>query len=693
MNEKIYNIFLGCGVLNDYPFPINDFDSLTQYEMLTKCISAIKKLYANDTTLTNRINALYDFVTNYFNNLDVQEEINNKLDEMVEDGTLQEIISEYLNSTAIFGFDSVEEMTSSSNLINGSYAQTTGYYEKNDGGAGLYKIRTITNSDVVNGGTIIAMNNESLVAELINESDFINVKQFGAKGDGETDDTSIFETVFNYANTTHRNIYVPVGSYVITQDLPSLYCGITIKGDSPLKYQEGSIILDERTTGNYLITLETESSDFFKVGGGIRDITFFYNGDGVAHCLNINKRSAGWMASYKNVRIIFYKGTAIRSIANTHRFNDCQITHCGGLNNGDIDYAIHLTEVSINNEFNGCHIEHCRYAIKIDGSGFSHSFNDTYLEMSTRGLNYQELSAPISITSSSILSAVSFINCSFTNVDINAYSNTNDSTFSYDDVPALIYSSSGNVIIDGCKFIGGLGSANTTFPYNQQTKYLDMRYGIITNNVFFNVSSYTSSIKLDKGIFNSNELVSVNISESYPCTKSSVESIINNVDNLSEIKNNYFRGVYADPMYYYNKGNQLYFNNSSKYAGSTIATPSRKYTTIVLKPTDPTFNLYAYIDVSINNMKDNVFRGNLVFESKYKSGTNTLQVIRNEMNIPATLHLDLFLADGCVYIQFYSGSVQNVFIDVNGIDGRNYTWYVDKSITELITTYDATLQI
>lgn len=45
---------------------------------------------------------LQNYVRDYFNNLDVQEEINNKLDEMTESGVLQEIITSYLNSKAFF---------------------------------------------------------------------------------------------------------------------------------------------------------------------------------------------------------------------------------------------------------------------------------------------------------------------------------------------------------------------------------------------------------------------------------------------------------------------------------------------------------------------------------------------------------------------------------------------------------------
>ena len=46
--------------------------------------------------LTTLCNNLKDYVDNYFDNLDVQEEINNKLDSMVEDGTLKSILNNEL---------------------------------------------------------------------------------------------------------------------------------------------------------------------------------------------------------------------------------------------------------------------------------------------------------------------------------------------------------------------------------------------------------------------------------------------------------------------------------------------------------------------------------------------------------------------------------------------------------------------
>lgn len=118
-----------------------------------------------------RFNDLKDFVDDYFDNLDVQEEINNKLDAMADAGTLSDIISQYLNSTAVFGYDTVADMVDAPNLTNGSFARTLGYSAKNDGGGALYKIRTITNDDVIDGTSIISMNDagNTLIAELITE--------------------------------------------------------------------------------------------------------------------------------------------------------------------------------------------------------------------------------------------------------------------------------------------------------------------------------------------------------------------------------------------------------------------------------------------------------------------------------------------------------------------------------------------
>lgn len=76
------------------------------YARVNMLIRMFNKLSKNTKTTVedyiNQFNELHDYVHDYFDNLDVQEEINNKLDAMVEDGTLQEILGEYF--TIIDGF-------------------------------------------------------------------------------------------------------------------------------------------------------------------------------------------------------------------------------------------------------------------------------------------------------------------------------------------------------------------------------------------------------------------------------------------------------------------------------------------------------------------------------------------------------------------------------------------------------------
>lgn len=138
-------------------------DSLTYQELLYKLIAKINEVVESQNQTNENFDELYalfihlkEYVDNYFKNLDVQEEINNKLDEMAKDGTLDKIINEQ-----IFG-------------------------ELND------RIDKLEKS----GGVVVS------------------VKKWGAVGDGVTDDTTAFITCFN--EITENNIlYIPNGKYVI----------------------------------------------------------------------------------------------------------------------------------------------------------------------------------------------------------------------------------------------------------------------------------------------------------------------------------------------------------------------------------------------------------------------------------------------------------------------------------------------
>ena len=188
-------------------FPTAFTDAMTYYECLAYLVkyledSVVPAVNENAEAL-RELQTLYvqlkSYVDNYFDNLDVQEEINNKLDQMAEAGTLQEIIGEYLNATAVWGFDTVADMKSSTNLVNGSYARTLGYTTLNDGGESLYKIRNITNEDVVDETHIIAIGSGTLIAELINPN-IINPDDFTGANDNEKVQNAIDYACSLYAN-------------------------------------------------------------------------------------------------------------------------------------------------------------------------------------------------------------------------------------------------------------------------------------------------------------------------------------------------------------------------------------------------------------------------------------------------------------------------------------------------------------
>ena len=154
-------------VLENFPFIEADYDALTEWQIFCKLGKEINKIINSTNILGTQVETLTDYVKNYFDNLDVQDEINNKLNEMTEDGTLQEIITSYLNVKGILAFNTVLDMKNATNIIDGSFVKTYGNLLYNDGKGEFYKIRQIINTDVVDNVNIISLKNPNLVAELI----------------------------------------------------------------------------------------------------------------------------------------------------------------------------------------------------------------------------------------------------------------------------------------------------------------------------------------------------------------------------------------------------------------------------------------------------------------------------------------------------------------------------------------------
>lgn len=148
---------------------------------------------------------LVEYVNNYFENLDVQEEINNKLDEMAESGDLADIIAEYLQVVGLICFNTKSNMVAAENLADGSFVKTYGTTTYNDGYGEFYKIRTLLNTDVIDDDNIVALTNyPTLIAEKMPNA-YIN---------------SINNEINNLKRLTNKK-YIFIGDSYNTTDTPA----------------------------------------------------------------------------------------------------------------------------------------------------------------------------------------------------------------------------------------------------------------------------------------------------------------------------------------------------------------------------------------------------------------------------------------------------------------------------------------
>lgn len=155
-------------VLQNFPFIEADFDAITNYQLYCKVVEYLNKVIEDTNKignqvedLTNSFIELQNYVNNYFENLDIQEEVNNKLDEMAEGGELANIIAQFLNANCILKFNNMQELINSESLVNGNIVGVFGDTNINDGFVNYYLITNET--------TDIALNNNLYAKIIYNE--------------------------------------------------------------------------------------------------------------------------------------------------------------------------------------------------------------------------------------------------------------------------------------------------------------------------------------------------------------------------------------------------------------------------------------------------------------------------------------------------------------------------------------------
>ena len=139
-------------------------------------------------------------------------------------------------------YNNVAEMKADKKLKVGDMAITLGYYEANDGGAAEYIITNVLDE------TKYQEQIGDLYAELILKDDTVNVKQLGAYGDGEHDDTYAIQNAINKT----KNIFIPEGDFLIR--------GIKLKDFQTLYgVGTGSVLIAADDANYYFVDVSTDT--------------------------------------------------------------------------------------------------------------------------------------------------------------------------------------------------------------------------------------------------------------------------------------------------------------------------------------------------------------------------------------------------------------------------------------------------
>lgn len=179
-------------------------------------------------------------------------------------------------------------------------------------------------------------------------ADFINVKEFGAVGDGVTDATAAFTSWINFlmGGSTPRSGYIPSGTYLISSPLPLITAPIGIYGAGPFKTW---LLVSTSMTGD----LFSVSECWFKANYNGNSVVFpqsagvLFSGFSVAGTRGVNTQNVfvfydrndcvrmdDVSVFFMNGRGLYFGVTKSVSIAYVResRFSNLRFFNCGGTN-------------------------------------------------------------------------------------------------------------------------------------------------------------------------------------------------------------------------------------------------------------------------------------------------------------------------------------------------------------------------
>ena len=270
-------------------------DSISYYELLNKVVHYLNNVIKDVSAMGGNINdlldayiKLQDYVNSYFDNLDIQTEVNNIIDRMIKDGTF----------SALFGTADTVEVMQNTLYSVGRFVTTEGYYYKGDGGNNTY----ITTAESVNDLSIKSKKVDNLyftAVEIFNAKKFddtgsnvqtndrgsasINILRYGCKKyptengeypesaeiSNEYDCSAIINSLLSYG----LSLFIPNGTFICTHPLYALEINLELSNNARLLYdgEETQYFIAVNTTTAGDKTFITYRS---RISGGIIDMHY-----------------------------------------------------------------------------------------------------------------------------------------------------------------------------------------------------------------------------------------------------------------------------------------------------------------------------------------------------------------------------------------------------------------------------------
>ena len=520
---------------------------------------------------------------------------------MLEDGVLTEIIQQFLQSTAIWCFDSVADMKLATNLINGSYARTLGYYSANDGGEATYKI---TNN--ISIGEYQETLTGDLYATLITE-DSCNVKQFGAYGDNTHDDTTSFTNAISFIkNHNLGELIIPNGTYYITDEIEieelnnlTINCYGTINRESSSSpkafiymYNCNGIKINNLNLSSTRDKTESAPAGHTRVsslGSNIVGIFIEYSSnikinnpifENLATDINVNGDSSHTDRISKNIIVNNLISTNCSlpiylAFMDNFYLNESNITPAADMGSGE--HIVYMSQYTDN-----CYIDKC--ILKAPDTNYGSLIHPSQSNVADLNADPKNMYITNSyLKANKILQAinkyVSFINCEFES--ISSVSNI-DMFVSYKNSKVLI---SDSIINSQTRIFSIAGTDNTTAYSNEVIINNCDITTTTTDNTFMNQNG---NLQTSKMIIKNNK-IKVKAYLYYNSSYTTGETIISNneiiYDNTSATD-----GVLS------NRSN----NTITRFINNLVKCLDAQYTGVAYNPNVSTLNSYIYNNILYN---------------------------------------------------------------------------------------------